>query len=67
MNGKSAGVRVAPPYSLNVDGDLFKQGTNHIRVLVVNTLGHQEAQRERFSMTMPQEPVGLMGPVRILA
>ena len=43
------------------------QGTNHIRVVVVNTLGHQESQRDRFSMTMPQEPVGLMGPVRILA
>ena len=67
VNGKSVGVRVAPPYSLVVDGDLFMQGTNHIRILVVNTLGHQESQRDRFSMTMPQEPVGLMGPVRILA
>ena len=67
VNGKSVGVRVAPPYSLVVDGDLFMQGTNHIRVVVVNTLGHQESQRDRFSMTMPQEPVGLMGPVRILA
>ena len=67
VNGKSVGVRVAPPYSLVVDGDLFMPGTNHIRVVVVNTLGHQESQRDRFSMTMPQEPVGLMGPVRILA
>ncbi len=62
VNGKSAGVRIAPPYVLFTK-DLFKPGANRLTVRVVNTLGHQESQRDRFGMTLPQEPVGLLGPV----
>ena len=58
-------MRVAPPYSLVVDGDTFVQGENEIKILVINTLGHQQSQQDRFGMTLPQEPVGLLGPVVI--
>ena len=62
VNGQSAGVRIAPPYVLTVES-LFQPGENHITVRVVNTLGHQQSQQDRFGMTLPQEPVGLLGPV----
>ena len=62
VNGQSAGVRIAPPYVLTVES-LFQPGENHITVQVVNTLGHQQSQQDRFGMTLPQEPVGLLGPV----
>ncbi len=60
INGKNAGVRIAPPYRVNI-GNLIKQGENHLKVLVVNTLVH--SQRDRFSITLPIEPSGLLGPV----
>ncbi|MBQ7917060.1 MAG: hypothetical protein IJ315_09800 [Firmicutes bacterium] len=65
VNGVSVGVRVAPPYTLIIDGDVFVQGENDMKIVVVNTLGHQQSQQDRFGMTLPQEPVGLLGPVVI--
>jgi len=60
VNGKQAGVRIGPPYKFSI-GDLMQPGENCLKVRVVNHLGHR--QRDYFSMTMPMEPSGLLGPV----
>lgn len=60
LNGRRVGVRIAPPYRIGT-GDLLVKGENHLRVLVVNTLVH--SQRDFFSVTLPIEPSGLLGPV----
>ncbi len=62
VNGKSAGVRVAPPWRVDISG-LLKSGENTIEVLVYNTLANHY-------QTVPShyrgEPVsGLMGPATI--
>lgn len=62
VNGREAGVRIAPPYRFCLDG-LLREGENELEVIVTNTLVHR--QRDRFSMTMPMEPSGLIGPVEI--
>ena len=62
INGVEAGVRVAPPYDFEV-GKALKPGKNRLKILVVNTLVHQ--QRDFLSMTLPVEPSGLLGPVTI--
>lgn len=63
VNGSCVGCRIAPPYQFCV-GDVWKEGKNTIMVLVTNTLIHQ--QKDYMSMTMPVEPSGLLGPVRML-
>jgi hypothetical protein len=62
VNGKDAGVRIAPPYRFSLDG-MLKDGNNVLEVIVTNTLVHR--QRDFFSMTMPVEPSGLIGPAFI--
>lgn len=62
VNEKEAGVRVALPYSFEI-GKLLHEGENRIIVEVVNTLANR--QRDFFSMTMPIEPSGLIGPVTL--
>lgn len=62
VNGKEAGVRVAPPYCFEI-GDLVRNGENTLAIEVVNTLVNR--QRDSLSMTMPMEPSGLIGPVRV--
>ena len=66
INDRPVGVRVAPPYIWTVDGDAAHAGDNTLKVRVVNTLGQQESLRDRFGMTLPQEPTGLLGPVKLL-
>lgn len=63
VNGQESGVRVAPPYRFDI-GDLVHTGENTLRIEVINTLVNR--QRDFFSMTMPMEPSGLLGPVRII-
>ena len=63
MNGHEAGVRVAPPYRFEI-GDLLREGKNVLRIEVINTLVNR--QRDFFSMTMPMEPSGLIGPVKLI-
>jgi hypothetical protein len=63
VNGKMAGVRIAPPYRFSLDG-LLQNGKNELEITVTNTLVH--SQRDYFSMTMPMEPSGLLGPVTIV-
>ncbi len=62
VNGKPAGMRVAPPYRFELKG-LLKDGENTLIAEVRNTLG--PAQRDGFSHFLVQEPIGLLGPVRL--
>lgn len=62
VNGKPAGVRICPPYRLEIDG-LIKKGKNKLVVEVTNTL--VKDQRDYLSAFVQQEPSGLIGPVRI--
>ena len=64
INGKSAGVRVAPPWRLDVSGRL-KPGANRIEVLVYNTLAnHYQTIPSRYRGSPAS---GLFGPVRLLS
>lgn len=64
VNGERAGVRICPPYRFAI-GALLRPGTNSLRVEVTNTLVKQHP--DFFSRYAPQEPSGLLGPVRILS
>ena len=62
VNGKKAGVRVAPPWKLDISG-LLRSGENTVEVLVYNTLSNHY-------QTIPSKyrggpTSGLMGPVRL--
>lgn len=61
LNGRKQGVRIAPPYCVPLKG--LTTGSNHLVVYVANTLVHK--LRDKFSVTMPVEASGLLGPVRI--
>ena len=62
LNGEDLGVRIAPPYCVT-GGTVLKEKGNVLKVRVVNTLVHN--QRDPLSMTMPVEPSGLLGPVKV--
>ena len=64
INGKSAGVRICPPYRFDLTG-LTKDGFNTVSVCVVNTLA-KERGRNYTDRGMSQEPSGLIGPVTLL-
>jgi len=62
VNGKPAGIKVAPPWTLDIT-DLVKAGENRIEVLVCNTLANHY-------VTIPthyrgQTVAGLLGPVAL--
>jgi hypothetical protein len=63
VNGQEAGVRICPPYRLAI-GELLRPGGNDLVVEVTNTLVKQ--QRDFLSRFAPQEPSGMLGPVRLL-
>jgi hypothetical protein len=62
VNGKLAGIKVAPPWRLDVTG-LLKEGENNIEVLVYNSLAnHYQTIPSRYR----GNPLsGLLGPVRL--
>ena len=63
INGNKAGVRVAPPWKLDVSG-LLKAGANEVEVLVYNTLSNHY---QTIPSVYRGDPVsGLFGPVRFL-
>lgn len=64
VNGSRAGIRICPPYRLDVTG-LIHAGKNQLTVTVANTLA-KERGNNVFDRAMPQEPTGLLGPVRII-
>jgi len=62
VNGQAAGVRICPPYRLNISA-LVRSGKNTLVVEVTNTLVKQ--QRDVLSRFAQQEPSGLLGPVHL--
>ena len=64
VNGKKAGVRVAPPWRQEVSG-LLRAGDNAFEVLVCNTLAnHYQTIPSRYR----GDPLsGLLGPVRLVS
>jgi hypothetical protein len=64
VNGSRIGVRVAPPWRLNVTG-LMKPGNNRLEVLVYSTLAnHYQTIPSRYR---GKPEAGLFGPVRLLS
>ena len=63
VNGQRAGVRICPPYCLDI-GDIVQTGKNRLVVEVTNTLVKE--QRDFLSRFSHLEPSGLLGPVRLL-
>ncbi len=64
INGQTAGVRIAPPYRMELTG-LIHQGINHLRIDVTNTLAKQYGD-SIFDRGAQHEPSGLLGPVKII-
>jgi len=64
VNGRDAGVRVAPPWRLAVTG-LLKTGENLVEVTVYNTLAnHYQTIPSKYRGSPAS---GLLGPVRLLS
>ncbi len=62
VNGRPAGVRVAPPWRLDVT-EFVRAGENHLEILVYNTLAnHYRTIPSRYRGN-PES--GLIGPVRL--
>jgi len=63
VNGQRAGVRVAPPWTVDISG-LVKAGDNRVEVLVCNTLAnHYTSIPTRYR---GQTTSGLLGPVTLV-
>ncbi|EHS57609.1 glycosylhydrolase-like jelly roll fold domain-containing protein [Paenibacillus sp. Aloe-11] len=62
LNGEQAGVRICPPYRVEING-LIKKGKNKLVIEVTNTL--VKDQRDFLSAFTQQEPSGLIGPVQV--
>ncbi|MCM3699762.1 glycosylhydrolase-like jelly roll fold domain-containing protein [Paenibacillus macerans] len=62
LNGEQAGVRISPPYRVEING-LIKKGRNKLVIEVTNTL--VKDQRDFLSAFAQQEPSGLIGPVKV--
>jgi hypothetical protein len=63
VNGQKAGIRVAPPWKLNISSCL-KKGENRIEILVYNTLSNHY---QTIPSTFKGNPVsGLIEPVKII-
>jgi len=64
VNGRNAGIRVAPPWRLELTG-LLKAGNNTLEVLVYSTLAnHYQTIPSRYRGS---PLAGLLGPVRLLS
>ena len=62
VNGRLAGIRVAPPWTLDISG-LLRPGENRIEVLVFNTLAnHYRTIPTRYR---GDDTSGLLGPVKL--
>ncbi|MCF7849904.1 MAG: hypothetical protein K9M45_13715 [Kiritimatiellales bacterium] len=62
VNGRLAGVKVSPPWKVDVS-DLVRSGDNKIEVLVYNTLANHYSTVPTMYRGSPVS--GLMGPVRL--
>jgi len=62
VNGKNAGIRLAPPWTFDITG-LAEKGSNDIEVLIYNTLSnHYTSIPTRYRGSIR---AGLTGPVRL--
>lgn len=61
LNGGSVGCRICPPHLYRLE---CRPGRNELRVTVTNTSA-KEKMGNVFDRAMPQEPSGLLGPVRL--
>jgi hypothetical protein len=64
VNGEPAGVRICPPYVVEVTG-LLQAGQNELRIEVTNTLAKARGNNG-LDRAMAQEPSGLIGPISLL-
>lgn len=62
LNGEHLGVKICPPYRFDISA-VLREGMNTLVIEVTNTLVKQE--KDFLSRYAPQEPSGLLGPVRI--
>lgn len=62
INGQSAGVKLAPPWTVDISA-LVKPGDNAIEILVYNTLANHYATIPTHYRGSPES--GLLGPVNI--
>ncbi|WP_338533640.1 glycosyl hydrolase [Paenibacillus peoriae] len=62
VNNNRVGTRISPPYKFDVTKEL-KQGVNHLRIEVTNTLVKE--QKDFLSQFLIQEPTGLIGTVSL--
>ena len=63
VNGRDAGLRVAPPYRFRLDG-LLRKGANELVVETAGTLARRIRDDLSFFLALP--PEGLLGPLEIL-
>ncbi len=63
LNDHPLGVRICPPYRFVLNGEI-QRGENHMVIEVTNTLAKSRGDNV-FDRAMPQEPSGLIGPVRL--
>lgn len=64
VNGHPAGACICPPYRVDIT-DCLTPGANTVTIDVTNTLAKQYGDNV-FDRAMPQEPSGLLGPVRVV-
>ena len=65
LNGVDLGARICPPYQYALPENLLRDMGNLLEVEVTNTLAKSNAHH-MYDRYFPQEPSGLLGPVRIL-
>lgn len=61
LNGSPVGSRICPPHVYRLE---CRPGRNELRIVVTNTFA-KEKMGNVFDRAMPQEPSGLLGPVRL--
>ncbi len=62
MNGKSAGIRLSPPWTFDIS-ELVMKGENQVEVLIYNTLANNYvAVPTRYRGSIKS---GLIGPVKL--
>lgn len=64
LNGHCAGVRICPPYTMEIT-QYIREGQNQLQIDVTNTLA-KTLGNNIYDRAMPQEPSGLIGPVKLL-
>lgn len=64
LNDRKVAACICPPYGFEIEKGIIKERYNLLIIEVTNTLAKQI--NNVFDRYMPQEPSGLLGPVRIL-